>query len=656
MDKYQLKYKNLSKTIIRRYIPAVISIVILLIAKQFIVQYQINQDSHLSKVVNLSGRQRMLSQRISKDAYALYLNEDENKMNFYLNELKTSVDTWKKTNIDLREGNASDDLHRENSNEIIELFSKIEGNHEAMLSASYDIIDMIESRNYSKSLILDKVNIIESNEGIFLEGMDKIVLQYDKESRDRIMFLGKTEMGLFLLTLTIILFEILHILLPAGFSLSTAFEEIQESNETMLKLFKTAHEALFVVDQESMNVLLMNKQAEKLMNINSINNKSISIENIVKCKNIDYHNLIERIKTGEKNENVELIIDVNENRRIDVLLSSKKINFYKKAAILIGLFDITVQKKAEEVLKNLAITDELTGLYNRRYLEKRINEEIEYSDCHNESISIIILDLDHFKNVNDTWGHPIGDAVLKQTAEIAKNTIRKSDVMFRLGGEEFLVLMPRTTIGEALIVAERIRETIEKNPHPTVGKFTASLGVAEKLKFESFNRLYKRTDGALYKAKEKGRNCVVCSDNQESASIVLVSFKWKSEWESGNKEIDKQHREILDISNSLIHMLLSGEDSQKTVRQLDMLFRHIVKHFNYEEDVMRSVGYEDYDMHSKIHRNLLVKVLQVREYYQNGELKSSKFFSLIIDDIVLGHMLDSDMKVFQYIRYKDNTN
>lgn len=640
----------------RRYIPAVISIVILLIAKQFIVQYQINQDAYLSKLVDISGRQRMLSQRISKDAYALYLNEDKDKINFYLNELKTSLDAWKKTDIDLREGNTSDGLHRENSNKIIELFSEIEGNHEAMLNASYDIIDMIGSGNYSKDLILDKVNMIESNEGIFLEGMDKIVLQYDKESRDKIMFLAKTEMGLFLLTLVIILFEVLHILVPAGFSLSTAFEEIQESNETMLKLFKTAHEALFVVEQESMKVLLMNKQAEKLMNIDSANNKLINIENIIKCKNIEYHNLIEKIKAGEKNENIELIIDVNENKKIDVLLSSKKIHFYKKAAILIGLFDITVQKKAEEVLKNLAITDELTGIYNRRYLEKRINEEIEYSDCHNESLSIIILDLDHFKSVNDSWGHPIGDAILKQTAEIAKNTIRKSDVMFRLGGEEFLVLMPRTRIAQALIVAERIRETIEKNSHPTVGKFTASLGVAEKLKFESFNSLYKRADGALYKAKDRGRNCVVCSDNQESTSVVLVQFKWKSEWESGNKEIDKQHREILDISNSLIHMLLSDEDVKKTVRQLDILLNHIVKHFNYEEDFMKNVGYEDYAVHSKIHRNLLVKVLQIRESYQNGELRSSKFFSLIIDDIILGHMLDCDMKFFPYIRYKDTIN
>lgn len=655
MDKSELEYKNISKTIIKRYIPAVILIVILLITKQFIVQYQINKDRSLSSVVNIAGRQRMLSQKISKDAYAICLADDKNKINFYLNELKISTDTWKMSNIDLKTGNLKDGFKENNSDKILELFSEIEGNHQAMLSASYDIINMIENENYNKSLLLDKVKIIDHNEGIFLEGMDKIVFQYDKELKDKIAFLGKTEMGLFLLTLAIILFEVLCIFIPAGFNLSMAFEEIQESQQNMLKLFKTTHEALFVIDEEKLNVLLMNKQAEELIDIDSMDNKSIYIGDIIQHKNIDYDTLIEKIKTNEKNENIELIINVNEKKKISALLSSTKIYFYKKAAILIGLFDITVQKKAEEVLKNLAITDELTGLYNRHFLEKRTNEEIEHSNCHKEPLSIIILDLDNFKSINDTWGHPIGDEVLKQTAEIAKNTIRKSDILFRLGGEEFLALMPKTTVNEALVVAERIRENLEKNVNSNIGKFTASFGVAEKNKFESFSNLYKRADKALYRAKAGGRNCVVSSDNQENSSVVSVHFDWKSEWESGNKEIDKQHREILEISNTLIHMLLSDEEVKKTVGQLDILLNRISKHFNYEEQVMESVGYEDYTIHSKIHRNLLVKVLQLRESYKNEELKSSKFFSLIIDDIVLGHLLDSDVKFFPCIRDKDNT-
>ena len=263
MDKSELEYKNVSKTIIKRYIPAVILIIVLIIIGQVIIQYEINQDKHLSRVVNIAGRQRMLSQKISKDAYAIYLSEDKNTISFYINELKTSTDTWEKSNIDLKIGNQNEGLEANNSDKIMELFSKIEANHQEMLSASDDIINMIESGNYSRSLLLEKVNVIESNEGLFLEGMDNIVFQYDRESQDKITFLAKTEIGLFLITLIIILFEIVYIFIPAEKSLSKAFEEIEESNENMMKLFKTAHGAIFLIDEETFKVLLTNKEAEE---------------------------------------------------------------------------------------------------------------------------------------------------------------------------------------------------------------------------------------------------------------------------------------------------------------------------------------------------------------------------------------------------------
>ena len=287
-----------------------------------------------------------------------------------------------------------------------------------MLSAAHEIINMIESTNYNKSLIGEKVNIIETNERIFLEGMDDIVFQYDRESQDKIIFLSKTEIGLFLITLIVILFEVVYIFVPAEKSLSKAFAEIEESNENMMKLFKTVHGAMFLIDEETFKVLLMNKEAEELENVDDIDNKLINIRDAIKCEATDYCDIIEKIKINEKNENIEIVIRVNEKKNITALLSSIKIYFHRKAAILIGLFDITIQKQAEEKFKNKAITDELTGLYNRHFLDEIINEEIQCSDIYNEPLSMIILDLDYFKHINDTWGHPVGDEILKQTAEM----------------------------------------------------------------------------------------------------------------------------------------------------------------------------------------------------------------------------------------------
>lgn len=122
---------------------------------------------------------------------------------------------------------------------------------------------------------------------------------------------------------------------------------------------------------------------------------------------------------------------------------------------------------------------------------------------------MIIFDLDYFKRINDTWGHPIGDEVLKQTAEITSSLIRKTDIIFRVGGEEFVILLPKTNISGAQEVAEKLRDTLDRSKHPIVGKFTASFGVGERLGYESFESWYKNVDRALYNAKNEGRNRVV---------------------------------------------------------------------------------------------------------------------------------------------------
>lgn len=178
--------------------------------------------------------------------------------------------------------------------------------------------------------------------------------------------------------------------------------------------------------------------------------------------------------------------------------------------------DVTEKYMQQEKLKNIAVTDELTGLYNRHFLDIKIKEELEKADSNNVPISMILFDIDHFKNINDKYGHPVGDEVLKELANISRGTIRKSDILVRFGGEEFIVLMPYTDDNDAMIVAEKIRESLEKNINHIVGKYTASFGVAKRIKTESFISWYKRVDDALYQAKKEGRNRVI---NANSSNI-----------------------------------------------------------------------------------------------------------------------------------------
>lgn len=161
---------------------------------------------------------------------------------------------------------------------------------------------------------------------------------------------------------------------------------------------------------------------------------------------------------------------------------------------------------ASKELEYLGNHDKLTGLLNRYHLEENVEHEIERAERYQESLCMIVFDLDGFKKVNDTWGHPVGDAVLKQTAKISKRLLRKSDLFARMGGDEFMVIMPETPCNGAVVVAEKIRCSLAEHVHYQSGRVTVSLGIAEWQNGESFTEWYERADSALYQAKKQGRN------------------------------------------------------------------------------------------------------------------------------------------------------
>lgn len=195
--------------------------------------------------------------------------------------------------------------------------------------------------------------------------------------------------------------------------------------------------------------------------------------------------------------------------------------------------DVTEKRQREEKLRQAAMLDELTGLYNRHYFESIIGEQMSHADRFNEQISLILLDLDHFKTVNDTWGHPTGDELLKRTARTIRQSIRESDILVRFGGEEFAVLLPQTDLQGAQIAAEKIRAAIEAHSFPEIGIRTASLGAGERHKAESFRHWYRRVDDALYQAKQRGRNQVYASDGLERLDPMALQLDWCTDWESG---------------------------------------------------------------------------------------------------------------------------
>ncbi len=171
--------------------------------------------------------------------------------------------------------------------------------------------------------------------------------------------------------------------------------------------------------------------------------------------------------------------------------------------------DITVLKETEEKLRHLSTTDPLTGAFNRRMFMDLLSREMKRVGRYGESFCLLMFDLDHFKTVNDNYGHDVGDQVLIEVVQLSMETIRHSDVLARWGGEEFMVLLPQANLDMALSLGQRLRQRISKHTFTGAGHVTVSIGVTHMEEGYTVDELLKRVDDALYEAKESGRNRVV---------------------------------------------------------------------------------------------------------------------------------------------------
>jgi diguanylate cyclase len=177
--------------------------------------------------------------------------------------------------------------------------------------------------------------------------------------------------------------------------------------------------------------------------------------------------------------------------------------------------EITVLQENLETVRTESLTDPLTTLANRKYFEEAIKRLVDEAEAHDTPLSVILTDIDHFKKFNDTYGHLTGDQVLRLVAMALKQNVKNHDVAARYGGEEYVVLLPRTALMAAVTVADHIRravmgkELMRRSTGETLGRVTISLGVAAWRRGDTVGTLLERADSCLYAAKRAGRNCVV---------------------------------------------------------------------------------------------------------------------------------------------------
>ncbi|MEM1251381.1 MAG: ammonium transporter [Cyanobacteria bacterium P01_H01_bin.21] len=195
------------------------------------------------------------------------------------------------------------------------------------------------------------------------------------------------------------------------------------------------------------------------------------------------------------------------------LISGLEIRYDNQTCVLFSFSDISTQIARESSLRQLASIDSLTGVYNRRAFLEQVHKALSLATRQNWQVMILMIDIDHFKRINDEFGHAQGDVVIRSVAKTCSSLLREHDVMGRFGGEEFVVLLSNISLNKACAIAERLRQQVEQlwrmdMPHRM--QVTVSIGIAEMQPNEALETTLQQADKALYQAKAQGRNCVEC--------------------------------------------------------------------------------------------------------------------------------------------------
>lgn len=292
-------------------------------------------------------------------------------------------------------------------------------------------------------------------------------------------------------------------------------EELKKSREYVHNLLETLPDPTVVIDVKNYHILLANESAKALYN------QSLPIPPGTTCHQFSHHQNkpcdgindpcpIQQILQQKKSTKVVHRHFVNNGDEVFVEVMSRPIFDEKGEIVQIieSQRDITHHIITERRLTHQATTDPLTKTYNRLKFDHELLLQLEIASRSPHNLGLIMFDLDDFKKINDTYGHDIGDKVLIDVAQLARDSIRKSDILARWGGEEFMILLPETMLHVAQKIADNLRQKILTHNFVVNQQLTASFGVTISNVTDSGSELLKRVDNALYKSKNNGKNCV----------------------------------------------------------------------------------------------------------------------------------------------------
>lgn len=310
-------------------------------------------------------------------------------------------------------------------------------------------------------------------------------------------------------------------------------------------------------------------------------------------------------------------------------------------------------------LWHLANHDALTGMSNRRFFMGRAEEELAYALRQGEPLSLLMIDIDHFKRINDTHGHECGDEVLRRLAAIFAVELRTEDVCARLGGEEFAILLRHTALARATEIAERIRAQVELAAiqlGEREVRATISIGVADALigGDRSMTRALSAADRALYRAKNGGRNRVVVGGASEIEKVSL-KLVWDGEFASGDAQIDTEHEALIDAINRYVRRIQQREPQPGLSDDFKAILERLALHCRNEERILVSAGWGGVADHARLHGALNANGMRLYQRMMAGEDCVAEALDFLVREVVGDHLAHDDTTYFPGLSKADPT-
>ncbi len=317
-------------------------------------------------------------------------------------------------------------------------------------------------------------------------------------------------------------------------------------------------------------------------------------------------------------------------------------------------FVLMAKERSDDHLRTVALKDKLTGCWNRIRIEEIAQQEMARLKRYGHPASLVMVDLDNFKDINDQYGHAVGDAILRGFGSLAQAAVRSTDVVGRWGGEEFVAVLPSTGFSEAYWVAEKMRRQLENRAFPGGYRITASFGVASCRSTDAWGDWFGRADKAMYRAKEAGRNRTKVEDLEigeggpVSESAPVTQLLWRRSYESGNEEIDRQHKGLLALVNGFLLAGVENSDKAYVLQVVSQLLAEGKAHFSNEELILRASGYEAVEEHARHHHLLLQRADELVNLFILDKIGVPELFHFVIYELTAQHMLIEDRK-FQHV-------